>query len=247
MLSILRDDYGVTLSPDEVIHANLDVFLPPGKSAEFWGKVGTPGLHKQFRPYSGAQEGFARLVEIADVYIVTSHLSSGSTWVHERDAWLAAHFGVPRSNITHTPAKYLFFGDALVDDTLDKLEGWKSYHPEGLAIIFDRPYNRDVEEDKIAQYERACSWEDVIRLVQEKCPRLITTTASPPPPMVTASVAYWLSTNVELKDLKTYLERTALAILSTQARSNYMGYDKDIFRKEVSRQLGEAFAHLLAF
>lgn len=105
----------------------------------FWHKIGSRNFHRELRPYPGAAEGLALLDEIgAEVWFVTSPLSQGPTWAHDRDGWVAEMFpsaylkhthGKPmrglRRPIIHTQDKQAFSGDFLVDDKPTNVLEWQ--------------------------------------------------------------------------------------------------------------------------
>lgn len=101
----------------------------------------------------GAQEGVAKLRQVAHVYIVTSPWNSCRTWLWEREAWLKKHFNLPHSNVIAGSAKHLVFGDIFVDDKTEACERWdyengaywrdKAGEPrESFAVQWITPHNR---------------------------------------------------------------------------------------------------------
>ena len=91
----------------------------------------------------GAQEGVARLQQIADVYIVTSPWNNCRTWLYERETWLRKHFGIPHSRVLACSAKHIVAGDVLVDDRIDTLLQWQDHNPRGAAVQWQTPHNRN--------------------------------------------------------------------------------------------------------
>lgn len=92
----------------------------------FWHKIGSRNFHRELKPYPGALEGLALLDEIgAEVWFVTSPLSQGPTWTHDRDGWVAETVPGGRRPIVHTQDKRTFLGDFLVDDKPTNVLGWQ--------------------------------------------------------------------------------------------------------------------------
>lgn len=118
----VEDVFDEKIDPLEVKdHDFIDIFLrkyvDPSRTKDFWETLSVPGkVHNNLKVIPGSIEGIRELQQVADVYIVTAPLFSGTTWTHERSAWLFKHFGIKHKNIIYTHAKYTFFGDALVDD-----------------------------------------------------------------------------------------------------------------------------------
>lgn len=139
-----------------------DIFAVVGKEWErpFFEACNQPGFAASLAVYPGAQEGVARLREVAEVYIVTSPMNHNPTWTHEREAWLWGHFQIPSNRIVHTSAKHLCVGDALIDDRPLNIERWNEEHPTGAGLLWDAPWNRT---DKVGV--RVRGWSEIVNLV----------------------------------------------------------------------------------
>ncbi len=100
---------------------------------------------------------------IGDVYIVTSPFKA-PTWVYERNAWLNENFDISDERIIHAKSKYVVCGDALVDDSLSNLKGWKAAWPSGAAILkYVGTHGATSERRGINRVKR---WDNVIRLLR---------------------------------------------------------------------------------
>ena len=168
-LALLSRWTGKEITPDHLQEWSFDNLIPEGRIGEFWEEMGSPGMCGSFEPYPGAVQGVKRLQEVCDVYIVTSALHTGKTWTYERDNWLMKHFGIPRSRIVHTQAKYTFYGMALVDDKPLNIELWAATHPGQLPVLWTQPYNKDVEFPPAisSSIVRTSSWHGLYDLVKE--------------------------------------------------------------------------------
>lgn len=112
----------------------------PEQSAAIKRGIST-GFATALAPLPGAVEGFGRLEEIADVYIVTSPWNSCPTWTHEREQWLKRYFGVTSSRVLHGSAKHLVRGDVLIDDKTETIVKWSAAHPGKTAVLWESPWN----------------------------------------------------------------------------------------------------------
>ena len=112
-----------------------------------------PGWWFALAPFPEAIEGVAKLREVANVYIVTSPWNSHPNWLHEREAWLKKHFGIPHSHVVACSAKYIVSGDLLVDDKTDALVKWEDEQKswwqnedgtkgETFGVQWQTPHNR---------------------------------------------------------------------------------------------------------
>lgn len=163
-LKLLEHHTGLVATPEQVtafdIAASLD--LSPEQSSRMKRAIGDAhGFARNLAVYPGAREGVAKLHRIAEVYIVTSPWNSNPTWTHDREWWLATHFGIPHSRVVHTSAKHLVRGDVLVDDKTSTLVEWSAEHTYGKAIQWTTPHNRADEWDGWA----TSSWADLCRMV----------------------------------------------------------------------------------
>lgn len=120
----------------------IDHLIPEGRVREFWETLGDSGVHSKLKPYAGAIFGIRLLQRVADVYIVTAPLRSCATWCRDREVWLEDHFGIRSDSVVHTHAKHVFNGSMLIDDNPAHVEQWAAEHPSGVAVLFDRRYNR---------------------------------------------------------------------------------------------------------
>ena len=93
-------------------------------------------------PYDGAVEGVESLMEIADVYFVTSPIWTSETWTYDRALWLRTYFGIDNSHIIFTSSKHLVRGDIFVDDRPETVEKWKQHNSPAYAVVWNQPYNQ---------------------------------------------------------------------------------------------------------
>ncbi len=168
ILGALNRMHGTSFREEDMTTWRAQDLFPGLDEAAFWREIMAPGFHRSIPVYPGAQEGLRALQEVADVYIVTSHLPFAPTWVSERDAWLMEHFHIPHAKIVHTEAKYVFLGRALIDDRPSNVARWQAEHPRGVGILWARSCNRAYEE--IGIRHRVDSWAGAIELVTGSAP-----------------------------------------------------------------------------
>lgn len=96
----------------------------------------------KIRPYDGAIDGVKSLMEIADVYFVTSPIWTSETWTYDRALWLRTYFDIDNSRIIFTSSKHLVRGDIFVDDKPETVEKWKQHNSPAYAVVWDQPYNQ---------------------------------------------------------------------------------------------------------
>src|SRR3990167_2542237 len=135
---------GGKFMPDQVTEFNFAKALQLGPflaSAVKKTISNEPGWWSSLRPFPEAVDGVARLQEIAEVYVITAPWNSCKTWLHDREAWLKKHFGIPHSHVLVGSAKHLVSGDLFVDDKTDALHAWNA-NQGGIAVQWQTPHNR---------------------------------------------------------------------------------------------------------
>ncbi len=109
----------------------------------------------------GAQEGFALLSEVADVFIVTSPYEKSEYWMKERERALKRHFNVSAKRILHASSKNLVFGRLFVDDKHSNVAGWALEwgHHGGVGVLWNTPHNQlDSWHLRTSSWKQLVSW-----------------------------------------------------------------------------------------
>jgi 5'(3')-deoxyribonucleotidase len=115
-----------------------------------------PGFCDSIEPQPNARVIVKQLMELSDVFVVTSPWNSSVTWMHERHQWLVRKLAIPRGHIIQTGRKHLIRGDVFVDDKPSHVEEWAHQWPNGRAVLFDMPHNRSEGSS------RRGSWPEVL-------------------------------------------------------------------------------------
>ena len=156
--------YGTAYAVSHMTGWDITDLVPDGDEAGFWADFGREvRVHDRLEAYPGAVEGMRELAKGAEVYVVTTYLHSAPTWVYDRDAWIMKRFGIPKSRMVHTAAKYVFGGRMLLDDKPQNVEEWQGEHPSGKGVLWRQPYNESVALGRGIGYE-ARSWPEVVDL-----------------------------------------------------------------------------------
>jgi 5'(3')-deoxyribonucleotidase len=111
--------------------------------------------------YDGAKAFVTELRSFADVVVVTSPYAAVPNWCHQRINWLAEHFGIPKRDVIFAKRKELVAGDCLIDDKVSNVDAFALAQPNGMGIVFDRPWNRD------SKRPRARSYAEALRMIRE--------------------------------------------------------------------------------
>ena len=115
--------------------------IPKEVSDQAYAEMAMEGFCRSLPVFEGAQEGVAKLKEVAHVFIATSPML-GLYWMGERADWLYRLFNIKLANVIQTSAKYTISGDLFVDDKTTTLVEWLN-HQQGVAVQWETPHNRD--------------------------------------------------------------------------------------------------------
>lgn len=111
----------------------------------------------------GSLEAMKELKSLGDVFIVTSPFDAPN-WVYERTTWLKRHFDIDKKQVVNAASKFVVVGDVLIDDSERNLKEWLEYHPNGMPVLFDRPWNRHVDHPGV---HRVTNWDTLVSEVKE--------------------------------------------------------------------------------
>ena len=167
-LELVHEVTGCPYSRSEITKWSCEESL--GLSEEVAAEVNqllcAPGVVLGMEPYPGAVEAVKRLSQRFEIYFVTSHFKDSPTWAHDRETWLRGYFGDELGRcVVHTHHKGLISGDALLDDKPSHVLDW-FLTQNGLAMLWDQPYNNGLDHDHMDSY-RVISWEEVERRLEQ--------------------------------------------------------------------------------
>lgn len=89
-----------------------------------------------------AQNAVDRLSLRADVVYVTAPMVAAPHWMYERSLWLERQFAADPRSVVFAHDKAHVWGDVFVDDKAENVNEWSAAHPNGVALLWDAPYNQ---------------------------------------------------------------------------------------------------------
>jgi 5'-nucleotidase len=111
--------------------------------------INQPHFFRDLPPMPGAVEAVREMLEAGfDLYICTSPLDTNPTCCQDKLEWVRKYLGdlMPMTKVVMSRDKTLMIGDVLIDDKPEvkgKMSGvWEH-------IIFDAPYNKEVQGDRL--------------------------------------------------------------------------------------------------
>lgn len=137
---------------------------PPHLTEKVHSIYSSPGFIRNLEPTKGAIQAIKHLLDLGhDVRICTSPLSHYENCVLEKFEWLEKHFGRAfTKRIILTKDKTLVRGDLLIDD---KPEITGVFSPTWEHIIFDCPYNRQIQKHRRLNWD---NWKEIIGSIKVK-------------------------------------------------------------------------------
>lgn len=86
-------------------------------------------------------------------------------WMYERSLWLDRQFAATPRSVVFTHNKAHIWGDLILDDKADNVDEWADTHPDGIALLWDAPYNR-TWTPKTQNAHRVDNWASVLSAIQ---------------------------------------------------------------------------------
>lgn len=162
-LAALERACGVRRTADEVTDWDIakSLGLTPEQRAAVTAAVMERGFCAGIKPCPRAVEGVGMVREVCDVHVVTTPWRGHPYWHDERERWLAEYFGLSHEDVTHTHAKRHTLGHVFVDDKLANVSEWQDWHPTGVAVLWDAPYNANS-----AWHPQIHSWHELRRVAE---------------------------------------------------------------------------------
>lgn len=163
VLELVAEATGRTHAREDVTVFDFaaSLMLTPGEKCDVTHAISNrAGWWSSLPVFAGAQNGVARLRNIAEVFVVTSPWNSCPTWLHEREAWLKKHFGIPHSHVLVGSAKHIVAGHMLIDDKTETLREWSRHngHLGGVGVQWATPHNRVDEWAGLS----TCDWDQLL-------------------------------------------------------------------------------------
>lgn len=154
--------YGTSVEFEDVNEWDMQKAFPTLTEDEIYNPLHLQTFWNGVEIMSGAKEGIQSILsEGHEIYIVTSAHPDTIKWKAE---WLQRELPeIPWSNVIVANNKSLVKGDILVDDGLHNL-----YEGSYIKVLFDKPWNRNVDKNKLTNIiHRVHNWDEIIKLIEE--------------------------------------------------------------------------------
>jgi 5'(3')-deoxyribonucleotidase len=149
---------GADFRMDRVTQWNvLELMTPAQKKAALLILSGSEYWETQ-PVYPGAQAAINAIRNAGHrVICVTSPWLKCRGWSYIRREWLKKHFDIPAEDVVIAYSKHLLRGAAFIDDKPQHVTEWAAANPDGLAYLYDAPYNRPTASPPF-EWSRRLKW-----------------------------------------------------------------------------------------
>jgi len=154
-LPVINARYGLELTREDIREYDQVIELPDGSTTTFGTEIG-PLMHSRafvvgMRMIEGAVRGVHELGKAcSETFLATSRPEAAADATQE---WLS-RYNLSAYLPLYIDNKAAVPGDILIDDAPHQVEAWAA--TGRLAIVFDQPWNRGVEEGEFIK--RAVGW-----------------------------------------------------------------------------------------
>lgn len=158
---IIQERFGVVVTPEMDLTWDVTGVLERQEDRDEMNRIiEEPGFAASLPVLPGSVEAVRELRHRrVEVPFATSPNEKSETWMQERRLWLRRNYEATEDEIAQINRKHWLWADAMVDDKTTNVERWCKFHPTGIGLVWDQPYNRSA-----SALARARSWRDVLDL-----------------------------------------------------------------------------------
>lgn len=157
-LADYNSKYGDSLTNEMITEWEVHKFVKPECGEKVYEFIyNNPHVYDDVKPMEHSQEAVQNLIDLGHTVIIATKATNNSTLIGAKYKWLRENFPmISPKNYIFIQDKRFVRADILVDDGHHNLT-----HFEGLPILMDAPYNRDVHD-----YLRVYNLKDLVNLLK---------------------------------------------------------------------------------
>ena len=158
---VLNERYGTNKTRDDLKEWDAAMAFKELTEEQVRAPLAEDGFWNGVEPMPGATEAVKYLIDKGhEVYVVTSSFYRA---LHEKmENMLFKHFPfLDWEHVIVANNKQMILGDVLIDDGIHNL-----LDGQYIKILFDAPWNRNVEAAKLGVY-RARDWDTIVDIIEE--------------------------------------------------------------------------------
>jgi len=154
-LSVYNKEFNDSLCKEDILSWDIVSYVKPEAKDHFFKYVVEPDFFLDMDVQPNAIEVTKKLAENYELFVVTAYSPEACLSKHR---WLRENFPhIPEQNILFCKSKGIIRADFMIDDGLHNIEDFVKANPNGIPIVFDAPWNRNVG----GKYVRAKDWQEV--------------------------------------------------------------------------------------
>lgn len=164
LIRVYNRKYEDNLTIDEMVDYDLRKFVKP-ECEDIFDEFCTDDLIADLEIQPKAKEVIEELSKRHNIYFLTSTFPKN---IYIKDKWLKKMIpGYDSTHLIMCVNKFMVHGDILIDDYLENFARKRFIgEPVKYNLIFDKPWNRDFEEDNKKNF-RVNNWEDIYEFVKK--------------------------------------------------------------------------------
>jgi 5'(3')-deoxyribonucleotidase len=160
-IQFYNKDFNDNLTREDMIRWEVYTYVKPECGKKIYDYLLYSNFFKNLGMQLNADNVTKWLQQFYDIYIVTAYTPSTCA---DKCEWVKQHLPhIPVENIIFCNNKGLIKADILIDDGGHNLVAFKETNPHGIPIVFDAPWNRDLQCKAIRVYD----WLDIKENIKE--------------------------------------------------------------------------------
>ena len=141
--------------------------VKPEVGKKIYDLMKEPGFFADLDIVPGAQKAIEKLMEVAEVYIVTAYSADGES-AKGKVQWFEKHFPkiVEEERLILCKPKFLVYGDVLIDDSMENLEDWQTFmeaktNTSPVSICVAQSHNAEAADNPLIDI-RLSTWTEIL-------------------------------------------------------------------------------------
>lgn len=142
-INLLNRYHNEGLIHSDITEWDVHPFCKNATPQQVYGFLNEPGFFLHLDPIPGAVETVQKFIADGHEVVFVTACTHGHK---DKRTWLQRHLpDFDLKNLIFAERKELVHGDVLIDDRPLNLRAWQKAHPDGTAICFAHPYNKEYQ------------------------------------------------------------------------------------------------------
>lgn len=163
-------EYGDTKTHADITGWGVHNYVKPECGQKVYRYLWQEGLYDRVPIIAGLKEALPQLVGLGLDLATATKCDHNPTMIAGKMAWLKRNSQeIPEDNWAFVSNKGMLQGDLLVDDNPEYLNEFLIRNPHAVGLLFDAPWNQDLEAYTTTQehrFTRVQGWADVVAFMR---------------------------------------------------------------------------------